>query len=99
MNPSEQYRTAAAELTELAVTLEGDRTDAATALGITVRVLQQLAEAEPQRGTAEALHGLGERLQEGGTITPDKLREIAATQQRVAQSHDDLANQMRGLWS
>ncbi|AGB27370.1 hypothetical protein QRB38_19845 [Mycobacterium avium subsp. hominissuis] len=99
MNPSEQYRSAAAELTELAAALEGGRTDADTALGITIRVLQQLAEVEPQRGTAEAIHGLGERLQSGGTINPDKLREIAATQHRVAQSHDDLANQMRGLWS
>ncbi|WP_241474134.1 hypothetical protein [Mycolicibacterium neoaurum] len=98
MNPSEQYRAAAAELTELAATLEGGRTDAATALGTTLRVLQQLIEVEPQHGTATALHGLGERLQAGGTINPDKLREIAATQQRVAQGHDDLETQMRGLW-
>lgn len=99
MNPSEQYRAAAAELIELAATLEDDRTDAATALGITIRVLQQLVEVEPQRGTAEALHSLGESLQAGGTINPDKLREIAATLQRVAQGHDDLENRMRGLWS
>lgn len=98
-NPSEQYRAAAAEMTEQAGLLEGGHTDADTALGATLRVLERLTEVEPQGGTAQALHGLGERLRSAGTIGPDKLRELAGMLQGVAQNHDELQARLSGIWS
>ena len=90
VNLSEHYRAAAGELAQLAVALEGGDTDTSTALGTTVRLLERLTEVEPQQGTVEALHGLGERLRTAGTTSPDKLREIVGVLQRVAQNHEDL---------
>jgi len=99
VNPSEQYRAAAAELTELAASLEDAHIDTSTALGTTLRVIERLTEVEPQGGTVQALHGLGERLRSAGTINADKLREIAGAQLRVAQNHDDLQGGLGRLWS
>ena len=99
VNPSEQYRAAGAELTQLAATLEGGGTDAVTALGTTLRVLQQLLEVEPLQGTAGALRALAERHESRGTMNPERLRETAEALQAVAQGHDDAEAQMRQIWS
>lgn len=99
MNPSEHYRAAAAELTQVAAALEGGDTDAGIAVEATVRLLGGLTEVEPDRGTVEALHGLGERLRVAGATSPEKLREIVGVLHRVADNHDGLEGELVRLWS
>lgn len=99
MNPSEHYRAAATELTQLAAALESGDTDAGTALGTAIRLLERLTEVEPQQGTAEALHGLGERLRAAGTTSPEKLHEIVGALHHVAQNHYDLEGGLGAQWA
>lgn len=99
MNPSEHYRAAAAELAQLAAALESGDTDAGTALETAIRLLERLTEMEPDQGTVEALHGLGERLRSAGATSPEKLHGIVGALHRVAQNHDDLEGGLGALWA
>lgn len=99
---AEAYNAAARHLLAIADELATDPTNPeaiAKALRDTLAVLEHLAGVEPNPPLLAALHQKGTDLNTAGTITPDKIREIAHQLGKIAQNYADGAAERAKLWT
>lgn len=98
---AEAYSSAASILAAIADQLAGNPDDPeaiATALRETTAVLDQLVGIEPDPQTPAGLHQLGANMNSAGTVTSDKIREIAQASYDLAQSYSDQLAQWNTIW-
>lgn len=98
---AEAYNAAARQLLAIADQLATnlDNPDAiAAALRDTLAILEHLGGMEPSPKVRAQLHQLYTDLKAKGTITPDKIREIAQACGTVAQNNAQMGSQWNNIW-
>ncbi|MBU8821140.1 hypothetical protein KL864_35385 [Mycolicibacterium goodii] len=101
MQLADAYSQAATNLSAVADELATNRNaadHAAAALRNTLAVLEQLDGLEPSPNVRAQLRRLHTDLQSAGTLTPDRVREIAKALGKVAQNNAQFAAQVKNIW-
>ncbi|MEN4397478.1 hypothetical protein [Mycolicibacterium conceptionense] len=98
---AEAYTEATRRLMEIADQLAKNPDDPdwiTAALRDTLAVLEHLGGLEPSQQVRAQLHRLFTDLKAKGTITPDKIREIAQACGHIAQNNAQMGAQWNTLW-
>jgi hypothetical protein len=102
MHLAEAYNDAAKRLAAVADELAANpaNPDApAAALRATLAVLGHLSETATSLDMRSAHHQLGATLHAAGTITPDKIREIAHNLNSIAENYAQVATGWNNIWA